>query len=211
MFSTVTSAFLSSSLTISSPRGDFKFSVSDFLLALNWWKYQGSLSGLPGCRRRPGSPVLGLSILTTSAPSQARLSVQDGPASNCVKSTTRTPSRQSNSTPRFAMPSSHNTSAPTVPPAGAKAQGRIHPVAYPKSLRLHPRQSHRPSIPTPTHSKGSAAQTSDTHNPSLLRIHELTISTTATPSRLEASISVKPRSNACAAGSPPPVATPYAI
>src|SRR5205823_12278234 len=79
----------------------------------------------------------------------------------------------------------------------------------PLSLRLA--QSHRPSIPAPTHSKGSAAQTSDTHNPSRLRIHELTISTTATPSRLEASISVKPRSNACAAGSPPPVATPYAI
>src|SRR6202030_343104 len=99
MFSTVTSAFLSNSLTISSPRGDLRFSVNDFLLALNWWKYQGSSSGLPGCSRRPGSPVVGFSILTTSAPSQASVSVHDGPASNWVKSTTLTPSRKSSSTP----------------------------------------------------------------------------------------------------------------
>src|ERR1035437_9928475 len=38
----------------------------------------------------------GFSIFTTSAPSQARASVQDGPASNWVKSTTRTPARKSN-------------------------------------------------------------------------------------------------------------------
>src|SRR5215212_1079291 len=107
MFSIVTSAFASSDFTISLPRGDFRFNVSDFLLALNWWKYQGSLSGLPGCRRRPGSPRPGFSILTTSAPSQAKLSVQDGPASNCVKSTTLTPSRQSSSTPSSLM---------TIPP-----------------------------------------------------------------------------------------------
>src|ERR1051325_123756 len=103
MFSTVTSAFFSSPLTISRPRGDFRFSVSDFLLALNWWKYQGSLSGLPGCSRRPGSPVRGFSILTTSAPSQANDSVQEGPASNCVKSTPRTPARQSSSIPSIAF------------------------------------------------------------------------------------------------------------
>src|SRR5262249_62369194 len=116
MFSTVTSTFFSSSLTISSPRGDFRLSVSDFLLALNWWKYQGSLSGLPGCSRRPGSPVLGFSILTTSAPSQARLSVQDGPASNWVKSTTFTPAGQSRSDPpHWFLPLKHD--APTVPPA----------------------------------------------------------------------------------------------
>src|SRR6266853_921881 len=81
MFSTVTSVCFSSDLTISSPRGDLRFSVIDFLLALNWWKYQGSLSGFPGCRRRPGSPVAGFSILSTSAPGQAKLSVQDGHAS----------------------------------------------------------------------------------------------------------------------------------
>ena len=64
MFSTVMSAFFNNSLTISSPRGDFRLSVSDFLLALNWWKYHGSLSGWPGRSRRPGSPVFGFSILT---------------------------------------------------------------------------------------------------------------------------------------------------
>src|SRR5215831_4133221 len=103
MFSTVTSAFFSRERTISRPRGDLRFNVSDFLLALNWWKYQGSLSGWPGRRRRPGSPVVGFSILTTSAPSQARDSVQDGPASNWVKSTTLIPSRQSSSTPISAI------------------------------------------------------------------------------------------------------------
>src|SRR5215471_524831 len=103
MFSTVTSAFFNRERTISRPRGDLRFNVSDFLLALNWWKYQGSLSGWPGRRRRPGSPVVGFSILTTSAPSQARDSVQDGPASNWVKSTTLTPWRQSSSTPISAI------------------------------------------------------------------------------------------------------------
>src|SRR5262245_9984888 len=103
MFSTVTSAFFNRERTISRPRGDLRFNVSDFLLALNWWKYQGSLSGWPGRRRRPGSPVVGFSILTTSAPSQARDSVQDGPASNWVKSTTLIPSRQSSSTPISAI------------------------------------------------------------------------------------------------------------
>ena len=78
MFSTVTSAFFSISLTSSSPRGDLRLIASDFLLALNMWKYHGSSSGLPGRSRRPGSPVFGFSILTTSAPSQASASVQDG-------------------------------------------------------------------------------------------------------------------------------------
>src|ERR1700730_9499768 len=96
------SAFFSRALTISSARGALRLRVTDFLLALNWWKYQGSSSGWPGRCRRPGSPVIGFSILTTSAPSQASASVQDGPASNCVKSTTRTPSRQSSSTPFIA-------------------------------------------------------------------------------------------------------------
>src|SRR5271170_3115055 len=43
--------------------------------------------------RRPGSPDLGFSILTTSAPSQASASVQVGPASNWVRSTTFTPAK----------------------------------------------------------------------------------------------------------------------
>ena len=94
MFSTVMSAFFSISLTSSSPRGDLRLIATDFLLALNMWKYHGSSSGLPGRSRRPGSPVSGFSILTTSAPSQASASVQDVPASNWVKSTTRMPARQ---------------------------------------------------------------------------------------------------------------------
>src|ERR1700730_7970571 len=94
MFSTVTSAFFSNSLTISSPFGDFRLIASDFLLTLNWWKYQGSSSGLPGRRRRPGSPRPGFSILTTSAPNQASTSVEVVPASNWVKSTTLTPCRK---------------------------------------------------------------------------------------------------------------------
>src|SRR5262245_11647599 len=94
MFSTVTSAFFKSSLTSSSPRGVLRLIVIDLLLALNMWKYQGSSSGLPGLSRRPGSPVFGFSILTTSAPSHASASVHDVPASNCVKSTIRMPARQ---------------------------------------------------------------------------------------------------------------------
>src|SRR5437588_8406968 len=97
MFSTVTSAFFSISLTISSPLGDFKLIVIDFLLTLNWWKYHGSSSGLPGRRRRPGSPRPGFSILTTSAPNHASTSVEVVPASNWVKSTTLTPCRKLNS------------------------------------------------------------------------------------------------------------------
>src|SRR5438445_955534 len=94
MFSATMSAFLINSLTISSPFGDLRFSVIDFLLTLNWWKYQGSSSGLPGRSRRPGSPRPGFSILTTSAPNQASTSVEVVPASNWVKSTTLTPCRK---------------------------------------------------------------------------------------------------------------------
>src|ERR1700740_378247 len=94
MFSTVTSAFFSISLTMSSPLGDFRLIASDFLLTLNWWKYHGSSSGLPGRSRRPGSPRPGFSILTTSAPNHASTSVEVVPASNWVKSTTLTPCRK---------------------------------------------------------------------------------------------------------------------
>src|SRR5262249_36038869 len=97
MFSTVTSAFSSNFLTISTPRGDLRSMAKDRLLALNMWKYHGSSGAFPGSTRRAGSPVFGFSILTTSAPSQASASVQDGPASNWVKSTTRTPARHSSS------------------------------------------------------------------------------------------------------------------
>src|SRR3984893_12661637 len=94
MFSATMSAFLIISLTISSPFGDFRFNVIDFLLTLNWWKYHGSSSGLPGRSRLPGSPRPGFSILITSAPNQPNTSVEVVPASNCVKSTTLTPCRK---------------------------------------------------------------------------------------------------------------------
>src|SRR5262245_14647070 len=97
MFSTVTSAFSSRSFARVSPRGDLRSSVSDFLLALNMWKYHGSSGAFPGSTRRAGSPVFGFSIFTTSAPSQASASVHEGPASNWVKSTTRMPARKSRS------------------------------------------------------------------------------------------------------------------
>src|SRR6266516_751918 len=101
-FSTMTSARLTMSLTSASPRPDFRFTVMDFLLALNNRKYQESWFWFslwlgPDCRpnkERPASPPCGFSTLTTSAPSQASASVQDGPASNWVRSRTRTPARQ---------------------------------------------------------------------------------------------------------------------
>src|SRR5438067_12787225 len=102
MFSTVMSAFFSKSLTRASPRGDLRSIASDFLLALNMWKYHGSSGALPGSTRRAGSPVFGFSILTTSAPSQAapsgiealawlRADVHDGPAPSRVQPTLTTP------------------------------------------------------------------------------------------------------------------------
>src|ERR1700756_3919815 len=97
-FSTMTSARFTMFLTRSSPRSDLRLTVMDFLLALNNRKYQESWFWLwPDCRpnkERPGSPPCGFSTLTTSAPSQASASVQEGPASNCVRSNTRTPTRQ---------------------------------------------------------------------------------------------------------------------
>src|SRR2546422_2920313 len=58
MFSTVMSAFLSSSLTRWTPRGDLRSIASDFLFALNIWKYHGSSGAFPGTTRRAGSPVV---------------------------------------------------------------------------------------------------------------------------------------------------------
>src|SRR2546426_7585344 len=97
MFAPVRSAFLSISLTRWTPRGDLRSIASDFLFALNMWKYHGSSGAFPGTTRRAGSPVFGFSILTTWAPGQASAWVHDGPASNWVKSTIRTPVRQSRS------------------------------------------------------------------------------------------------------------------
>src|SRR6185312_3190107 len=115
MFSAVMSAFFSISLTISRPFGDFRLIAIDFLLTLNWRKYQGSSSGLPGRRRRPGSPRPGFSILTTSAPNQASTSVQVVPASNWVKSTTLTPLRKLRSVVLPAMTVSSEFAGDSVP------------------------------------------------------------------------------------------------
>src|SRR5262249_7450455 len=52
---------------------------------------------------RPGSPPFGFSTLTTSAPSEASTSVQEGPASNCERSRTRTPWRQFGATPTLSI------------------------------------------------------------------------------------------------------------
>src|SRR6516162_182153 len=104
-FSTMTSARFAMFLTRSSPRSDLRLTVMDFLLALNNRKYQESWFGLwlgPDCRpnkERPASPPCGFSTLTTSAPSQASASVLDGPASNWVRSRTRTPARNAGNAP----------------------------------------------------------------------------------------------------------------
>src|SRR6516165_6820995 len=105
----MTSARFAMFLTRSSPRSDLRLTVMDFLLALNNRKYQESWFGLwlgLDCRpnkERPASPPCGFSTLTTSAPSQASASVQDGPASNWVRSRTRTPARQPSSAPLVAI------------------------------------------------------------------------------------------------------------
>src|SRR5262245_15883579 len=108
-FSTMTSARFAMFLTRSSPASDLRLTVMDFLLALNNRKYQESWFGLSlelDCRptkERPGWPPCGVSTLTTSAPSQASGSVQDGPASNWVKSRTRTPARNAGNAPFVAI------------------------------------------------------------------------------------------------------------
>src|SRR6476661_10986133 len=104
-FSTMTSARFAMFLTSSSPRSDFKLTVMDFLLALNNRKYQESWSWPddPCDKKRPASPPSGFSTLTTSAPSQASASVQEGPASNWVRSRTRTPVRQPGSAPSVVI------------------------------------------------------------------------------------------------------------
>src|SRR5215469_6582730 len=110
-FSTMTSARFTMFLTRSSPRSDLRLTMMDFLLALNNRKYQESRFWLglglgPDCRpnkERPASPPCGFSTLTTSAPSQASASVQDGPASNWVRSRTRTPARKAGNPPFVAI------------------------------------------------------------------------------------------------------------
>src|SRR5215831_5622300 len=93
-FSIITSAHLARRLTSSSPRGSFRLIAAERLFELYCKKYSASASGKVRPSDRPGSPEPGFSILTTSAPSQANASVQDGPASNWVRSRILRPARQ---------------------------------------------------------------------------------------------------------------------
>src|SRR5579871_6625081 len=73
------------------PLSVFRLAVTLFLLALSSMKYCESTPFLSVEAPRPCSPRVGSSTLITSAPSQARVRVHDVPASNWVRSTTRTP------------------------------------------------------------------------------------------------------------------------
>src|SRR5207247_3162529 len=80
------------SRNMSRPRSDFRLSVTPFLLEFSSRKNHASSPRLSDSAVRPCSPEGG-SILTTSAPSHASICVALGPASYCVKSRTRIPSR----------------------------------------------------------------------------------------------------------------------
>src|SRR6201999_4548060 len=70
-----------------------RFSVTLLLFLFQDWKYMlspGSRCG--GTKRDTSPPVLGSSILITSAPMSARLSVAKGPAPNWENASTLTPS-----------------------------------------------------------------------------------------------------------------------
>src|SRR5215475_1717139 len=144
----MTSARLTMFLTRSSPRSDLRLTVMDFLLALNNRKYQESRFWLwPGCRpnkERPASPPSGFSTLTTSAPSQARASVQDGPASNWVRSRTRTPARKAGNPPFVAifsfLPSATSVAldVDVVDSSGLSAFGEIKRIAGSNDQQVGP-------------------------------------------------------------------------
>src|ERR1700738_929955 len=86
--------------------------------------------GGPVPSARPGSPPFGFSTFTTSAPSQARASVQDGPASNCERSRTRTPSRQFGAAPASSIAdcSFSNPRSVTIVQTGFRLK-RLSPVS----------------------------------------------------------------------------------
>src|SRR5579871_1387364 len=90
-FSAKTSAFSISPRRMARPLSVFRLAVTLFLLALSSMKYCESTPFLSVEAPRPCSPRVGSSTLITSAPSQARVRVHDVPASNWVRSTTRTP------------------------------------------------------------------------------------------------------------------------
>src|SRR5256885_12489223 len=92
MFSTTTSAVLTRSSNIARPRGAFRLRVTPFLLEFSSRENHAASPRLSESAVRPCSPEGG-SILTTSAPSHASICVALGPASYCVRSSTRIPSR----------------------------------------------------------------------------------------------------------------------
>src|SRR5262249_34918879 len=92
-FSANTSAFSISPRRMARPLSVFRLAVTLFLLALSSMKYWESTPFLSVDAPRPCSPRVGSSTLITSAPSHASVRVQDVPASNWVRSTTRTPLR----------------------------------------------------------------------------------------------------------------------
>src|SRR6516164_4840954 len=98
-FSAKTSAFSISPRRMARPLSVFRLAVTLFLLALSSMKYWESTPFLSVDAPRPCSPLVGSSTLITSAPSHPKVRVQDVPASNWVRSTTRTPL----SAPRWAV------------------------------------------------------------------------------------------------------------
>ncbi len=68
------------------PSGCLVSSVSERLLLLSMVKYSASTSGMSRSCVRVTSPAPGRSTLMTSAPNQASIWVQAGPACTCVKS-----------------------------------------------------------------------------------------------------------------------------
>ncbi len=85
-FSTITSETLISFSRISLPSLVLVSSVSERLLLLSWVKYSASTFGMSRNWLRVTSPEPGRSTLITSAPNQASIWVQAGPACTCVKS-----------------------------------------------------------------------------------------------------------------------------
>ena len=85
------SAWASRPSKASTPSGDFKSSVTDFLPRLNSWKFSASPWRKSGPIRRASSPPSGFSTLITSAPRSAKIAPAKGPASTWPSSTTRTP------------------------------------------------------------------------------------------------------------------------
>src|SRR6516225_2864629 len=133
-FSAKTSAFSISPRRMARPLSVFRLAVTLFLLALSSMKYWESTPFLSVDAPRPCSPLVGSSTLITSAPSHPRVRVQDVPASNWVRSTTRTPL----SAPRWAVV--------VLPIASGVRSSRISFLLVVKDYRDARRGSHRPTL-----------------------------------------------------------------